>query len=382
MRSTNVCIKDRPIPLQAGGPITFHCFFFFLFFFFFARRCLTCVVYPTMDHETTSRPPLQDRSQQQILGGYEQIVRGRVEAFGNPSSSSSQQQQQTKPIDEATTKESEKPNNNNNKPTAPLMLRHRPQPLPFILPQPLGPLPTPAQNALSMVPTVRRDFLPASFPPTEYQRDLERHPRPGPTNSGSGMRQPFPTFLPPPPPPPPDLTRRQSMGSLSSQSPYLPPPLPAYPRRSTSPAFRQSQQQLQQQQQQQQYQQPPVLGSRASVGNLVGWSHHAPAFWPSPPSTSEGSAPGPGIPFPGPPPRPSPRAAEHVRFQCDQCPENFPTNGVLKRHKKTHSARKYRCGCGAAYTDKSVLRVSLKKLQEVREKHTQLKWGAKESNSS
>lgn len=47
-----------------------------------------------------------------------------------------------------------------------------------------------------------------------------------------------------------------------------------------------------------------------------------------------------------------------VRFRCDQCVESFATNGGLKRHKKIHSAKKYRCSCGARYIEKEKLLVS------------------------
>lgn len=289
-----------------------------------------------MDHEGTSRlpPAVQDspdhvgqpKSTSKSAG-----ILGHDEATHHAlRSDHGSRHVEAKPSDSA----NEKP-----KSVAPLSLRHREQPLPFILPQPLGPLPTPAQSAAAIFTAARRNMLPASFPVTEYQRNLESHHQRavasyiGPTDSG--MRQPFSMF-----PSPPDLTRRQSLGSLSSQTTYLPPPLPTYPlaRRSTSPAFHQGH--------------PQTAALQANPGTLSTHTDH-PAFWSSSPSTPEGSIP--GMPLSGP--RPS-RAAEHVRYQCDQCPESFPTNGILKRHKKTHSARKYRCGCGAAYTDKSVLRVS------------------------
>lgn len=403
----NLKRSTHPPPSPAGWPCHIR--------MFSLQKCLACVVCPTMNHEKTSRPSApQDSgsSLQPSLGGYKQIVRGSLgDTVGNPSwQQQPQQPPRTKPLGDdsgaASSTEKEKLRPSTTAPSSLMMLRHRQEPLPFILPQPLGPLPTPAQYtaaaaAAVMLPTARRELSwPVSLPPMDYQWDVDRrpHPRPGPrpSNHDSMMRQPFPTFLPPPPSAASaDITRRQSLGSLTNQSPhYLPPPLPAYPRRSTSPAFRQQSQQLQPQPQPQY--QPSALTTRPSgVGHLAGGHHHqhhqhqhhhhAPTFWPSSPSsstTSEGRAPHasarPGshvplpvpVPVPGPvsepfplPPlrRPSPRsspASEHVRFQCDQCPENFPTNGVLKRHKKTHSARKYRCGCGAAYTDKSVLRVS------------------------
>lgn len=303
---------------------------------------------------------------------------------------------EARPVDDANN------NNNNNKnnknaisSTASLspMLRHRQEPLPFILPQPLGPLPTPAQSvAAARLPNTApgRDLvLPASFSATKYQRDAyhgarERHPPAHQTqvqpvvrhnpHGHNSMTRPFSSFSPPPP----DLTRRQSLGSLSSQNPtYLPPPLPSYPvRRSTSPVFRQDQTSS--------LQPPaPALTTADFTGNsFTSYMPTTTTFWPSPPptapqevnynnnnnnnnnkyDTTTTTATTPGMAFsafPGSgPPRPA-RAAEYVRYQCDQCPENFPTNGILKRHKKTHSARKYRCGCGAAYTDKSVLRVSI-----------------------
>lgn len=291
-----------------------------------------------MDYEKTSRPPLQDSpgvnstsssstfdgNLGTTYGGYQEILRGS-HGVGKSGTKNA--------ADEAAT---DKPRT-----TAPLMLRHRQQPLPFILPQPLGDLPPQVPHAGLRYPPVRQDFHPLSspFPAPDYQRYAPAMPRAahtGPMNIDT--RHLIPRFLPPP-----DLGRRQSLGSLSSHNPYVPPPLPVPPRRSTSPLYYPGQPQ------------PPVPDVlRASTANLA--SHGPTTFWPSPPSTSEGSISGMSFPGGGPP-YPI-QAAEHVRFQCDQCPESFPTNGVLKRHKKTHSARKYRCGCGAAYTDKSVLRVS------------------------
>lgn len=296
-----------------------------------------------MDHEKASRLPLHDglghayQPRKNILEG-SLVAHGANHQITMKGSQGGVGHSEAKPNDDAKTKPM---------PIATLMLQHRQQPLPFILPQPLGPLPAPAQHAAAMVPTVRRDLLPASFPANEYQMDPSRAvpAHIGPT-MGSGMRQQAFAF----PLPPPDLTRRQSIGSPSGRTPpYLPPPLSAYPRRSTSPAFRPGHQ-------------PQVPPLSANSGGLP--RSHAPNFWPSSTSSSPLSPPAPqgsstpGVPFTGPP-RSLSRAAEHVRYQCDQCPENFSTNGILKRHKKTHLARKYQCGCGAAYTDKSVLRVSL-----------------------
>lgn len=342
-----------------------------------------------------------------------------------------------------------------------MMLRHRQEPLPFILPQPLGPLPTPAPrqsvaaaaairlpaSSVSTTSVWRDPVLPISFSPAPtsgapgYQRldpkndtlymNMERHAATrGPalpmmntcnasgnnnhsarttTNSfHNGMARPsLPSFLPPPPL---DLV----IGTLSSQDPpphayQLPPLLPtpttACPvRRSSTPSppvLRPGSYQANYLGRPHQPHQPP-----APVVNFTGGSHsHTPippppptttTSWPSgaPAPTFKGQVPrdvndnnvpheGMGVgggasassTFPGSPPRPRPAERAPaldakkqelesplplVRFQCDQCPENFPTNGILKRHKKTHSAKKVRCaGCGAAYTDKSVLRVSL-----------------------
>lgn len=359
-----------------------------------------------------------------------------------------------------------------------MMLRHRQEPLPFILPQPLGPLPTPAPQSVatatairlpasSMSTSVRRDpVLPISFSPAPtsgapgYQRldpnndtlymNMERHAATrGPalpmmntchasgnnnhnarttTNSfHNGMARPsLPSFLPPPP----DLVRRGSLSGQDHPHAYqLPPPLPtpttACPVRRSSttspPVLRPGSYQANYLGRPHQPHQPP-----APVVSFTGGSHNHTLIPPPPPPTTTttssswpSGAPAPtftgqvprdvnnnNVPhevgmasggggasssstFPGSPPRPGPRPGPRpaavpalatsqrapaldtkkqelesplslVRFQCDQCLENFPTNGILKRHKKTHSAKKVRCaGCGAAYTDKSALRVSL-----------------------
>lgn len=44
--------------------------------------------------------------------------------------------------------------------------------------------------------------------------------------------------------------------------------------------------------------------------------------------------------------------------KCDECHEAFTTSSWLKRHKTAHFGR-FRCGCGAAYTDSVLLLVSL-----------------------
>lgn len=43
--------------------------------------------------------------------------------------------------------------------------------------------------------------------------------------------------------------------------------------------------------------------------------------------------------------------------KCDECHEAFTTSSWLKQHKTVHFTR-FRCGCGAAYIDKSLLLVS------------------------
>lgn len=51
----------------------------------------------------------------------------------------------------------------------------------------------------------------------------------------------------------------------------------------------------------------------------------------------------------------SSRGAQY--HKCDECHEAFTTSSWLKQHKTVHFPR-FRCGCGAAYIDKSLLLVS------------------------
>lgn len=44
-----------------------------------------------------------------------------------------------------------------------------------------------------------------------------------------------------------------------------------------------------------------------------------------------------------------------LQYRCDQCQGVFASNGGLKRHKKTHSTKKYQYSGGATYTNRAVL---------------------------
>lgn len=210
---------------------------------------------------------------------------------------------------------------------APLPLRQRQLPLPFILPEKLGPLPAPETRPA--IPAIGiRGELPA--------RELH----PGLTSHASGRGQyrdtrhgsSYPAAIFRPRPPPPSLQ--------TSPPPLLPPPLPTPPfRPNTSPGGRQSAEEV-------------GLPSNARETLLVplwpnagGHNHETLHYgYTAPEAPSNNHAP------------------TAARYRCDRCPETFHSNGALKRHGRLHLETTYRCACGSAYTDMSVLRVSTAKL--------------------
>lgn len=57
--------------------------------------------------------------------------------------------------------------------------------------------------------------------------------------------------------------------------------------------------------------------------------------------------------------------------KCDECNEGFTTNSWLQQHKTAHLQR-FRCGCGAAYIDKTSLLVSFYMITQQDQKSTDI----------
>lgn len=210
---------------------------------------------------------------------------------------------------------------------APLPLGQRQLPFPFILPENLGPLPSPERRPLvPLAPSIGGETARRlSSPPDEAY--LWQAPRAGPEDSRGTRR---------------DSSLKSLMSKLgrprslqSSELPILPPPLPTCPQQPGSPACRQTSNQV------------ALLNNRIEIPPTSLW-----------PRTVSPGQEGHFHKHPAPEISSYNQTPVAVRYKCDQCPETFLTNGALKRHRRVHLERNYHCACGAAYTDMSVLRVS------------------------
>lgn len=228
-----------------------------------------------------------------------------------------------------------------------LPLRQRQQPLPFILPCPLGPLPPPGGSNFQAVPTAPRESTSRGFtPPETYAWSNHSSPVPGRPEGGAyvAAAAPYPPF-----PPGPELARHQGPGASNFPPPGgMAPPFSAYSRPGAGPV----------------YDQPPAA---ALTSSLPASGPSSPYYSPvqqhhafPPPETQRVLYPkqpagaGAGVGAGQYPPK-----ELALQYRCDQCQGVFASNGGLKRHKKSHSPKRYHYnGGGATYTNRAVLRVS------------------------
>lgn len=229
--------------------------------------------------------------------------------------------------------------------TAPPPLKPRQLPLPFILPEKLGPLPAP--GARPSMPAIQGGSgIPAQglFPGRLASYDSYPHVHHGhgqyqDTHARPGLTFPAPIFHP-------EQLQPRSLGPSPLVQPWapLPPPVPSPCQPSTnSPGYRKQ-----------------LVGSPAHRRELL--STGTPRWTSTDWSGAQGREPLQSYTYAAVHPEatfqnhtPSNLA---VPYRCDRCPEVFVSNGALKRHKKVHLERSYQCVCGAAYTELSVLRVS------------------------
>lgn len=172
-------------------------------------------------------------------------------------------------------------------------------PFPFILQQNLGPLPEPDHHP----PLTTTAHHPTTAPTwSQWQHHIYQ------TTINNTSTYPA------------DQIRRQTIGDLRIPMILLPPPLPTciYPRPTSSPV-------------------PSTFAIPSEYTQRIMSSHR--------------SIPKSDTPSPSP-------SASVVSYRCSHCPATFLSNGALKRHTKTaHVERNFHCVCGAAYTERSILRV-------------------------
>lgn len=200
-----------------------------------------------------------------------------------------------------------------------LPLRQRTQPLPFILPHPLGPLPPPLGTSRQVTPATSRESTPRAFAPPEAY-PWPNYSNPGAERLDGGGYEPAATPYPSFTPATTGLTRCQSLGTLTlPPSGGMIPPAP-YPRRVTGPILGQ-----------------PAVMTSSLPASPAGTS--SPEIYGHPlsqrPDDQRALFPRPTAGSgPYPPQEPV------VQYRCDRCPGVFASNAGLKRHRKVHSARK------------------------------------------
>lgn len=213
--------------------------------------------------------------------------------------------------------------------STPFPLGQRQLPVPFILPQQLGPLPLPDRQPSTTA--LQGDWTHAVPPTPEQYRYHGLEARPPPNWRNGKSRD--------------DLSQIYQVTSTSARgldyrlnatypsATLLPPPVSMYPGLSSSSRTRQPSDQA-----------PAPRKERASLksssSTLDFWAH----------STRKSQEEYSGV------------LRNHdsgvVRYRRGRCPETFGSNGALKKHNKLHLERNYQCSCGAAYTKVSILRVS------------------------
>lgn len=215
-------------------------------------------------------------------------------------------------------------------PTSLLSLAPRSQPFPFILPQPLGPLASPPRfSSQAALTATRTSATLVPVPPDTYFL-------PGTATWGSqGVNQgQYGRCSEPrrPPAPAAGIASHAGFGIMNSSE--LLPSNNSFPRHSDSQSLCQ-----------------PATnrwhGNSTETRfpshrheNIPEVQHGAVLERPSAGSASDDTS-------------------ELIRYhECDECHEAFTSASWLKRHKTTH-VREFRCGCGAAYTDKTLLSVSI-----------------------
>lgn len=215
--------------------------------------------------------------------------------------------------------------------------RRKQMAFPFILQEKLGPLP----ETHRQTPVYTTNYSPATT--AAYSPIATAHRAIGASMPADAEWSLYPTSINTTNPYyPVDHGRRQTMTELSI--PILPPPLPTYPRPNSSPGFRPPPHQL-----------PSPNAAYRSTSLEIGTSEYQRLEASSRRTTPESTASS----F-----RASPHVAmdngaymEPIRYKCDQCVAAFLSNGALKRHRKVHVERNFHCQCGAAYTERSILRV-------------------------
>lgn len=211
-------------------------------------------------------------------------------------------------------------------PTSLPALPRRGQPFPFILPRPLGPISPPAGSSSQAEFIITNTSAPAhasmmnaNFSQIASTMDARRM---NPNQSG-GFLMPHPTTAP-------ATGRAGHIGLENMTGPQLFLPHLSLPRPSDNQTLSQNAAYR--------WQTPAT-----ETHSVSGQEEHAYLYGrPS----SEG-------------PYARNREMPQNYHKCDECNEGFTTSNWLQQHKTTH-LQSFRCGCGAAYVDKTSLLVSLR----------------------
>lgn len=207
---------------------------------------------------------------------------------------------------------------------APFPLGQRQLPVPFILPQQLGPLPLPDRGPATS--GLQCDWAqahavspsPELYPWLEVRTPSRRH-----VKAQDGLphyyQLPSPAFGP-----------EHRLSPVTSSAALLPPPVPTSSRPRGSPQTRQ-----------------PSDQARVASKDRTSLQSSALGSWASSAQKAKNTCAG----VRG-------HTYELLRYKCGRCPETFASNLALRNHKKIHLERRYPCSCGAAYTEVSTLRVS------------------------
>lgn len=212
----------------------------------------------------------------------------------------------------------------------PLPLRPRGKPFPFILPQPLGPVSPPRRSSQTNSTATR-----TSAPATPVLIDRYGLPNVSIWGSQRADQGNFGVLAMPHPTPAhaAGLARRTSLGNMTG--PGLLTTNHAFPQPNESQYFLQH-----------------TAKEWRSPTADTNFPFHRGKHAHCPPEKQQASVPVLDRPSGG-------SASEAVNYhKCDECHEAFTSSSWLKQHKATHFHR-FRCGCGAAYIDKTLLRVSM-----------------------
>lgn len=223
-------------------------------------------------------------------------------------------------------------------PTSLPALPRRGQPFPFILPHPLGPISPPAGSSpqaefivTNTSAPANASILNANFSQIASPMDARRME---PDQSG-GLAMPLPTTAAVT-----NRSRRIGLGNMTGPQlfqPHLSLPHPSENQTHSQHAA---------------YRWQTLATGTHSVSVQEG---NAPLFEPP---RAEGT-------------RSEKWEMPQDYHKCDECNEGFTTNSWLQQHKTTHLQR-FRCGCGAAYIDKTSLLVSLYMITQQDQKSTDI----------